>query len=246
MAISTHTAAERPDLWEHRIRAVDVWPEYQTRGEAVQRWWSLLDEEFADFQFVLHDDETDRVVAQGYAGPLAWDGDEKSLPAGFDAAIERVFCEGGAGATALCALAAEIPRAERGNGLAALIMSGMRSLAARHGFGHVVVPVRPSWKARYPLTPIERYVHWRREDGLFLDPWMRVHERLGGRAGAPVARSFRVTGTVAEWESWTGMAFPDSGYYIFPEGLAPVWIDRAADTGEYWGPNVWMVHEAGA
>jgi hypothetical protein len=38
------------------------------------------------------------------------------------------------------------------------------------------------------------------------------------------------------------MAFPDSGEYVFPEGLAPVHIDRSTDRGSYWEPNVWMVH----
>jgi hypothetical protein len=34
-------------------------------------------------------------------------------------------------------------------------------------------------KHRYPLTPIDRYLSWRREDGTHLDPWLRTHERLG-------------------------------------------------------------------
>jgi hypothetical protein len=38
------------------------------------------------------------------------------------------------------------------------------------------------------------------------------------------------------------MVFPDSGEYVFPLGLAPVSIDRDADVGSYWEPNVWMIH----
>jgi hypothetical protein len=40
-----------------------------------------------------------------------------------------------------------------------------------------------------------------------------------------------LTGTVAEWERWTGLALPATGDYVFPHGLAPVAVDRAADTG---------------
>jgi hypothetical protein len=29
---------------------------------------------------------------------------------------------------------------------------------------------------------------------------------------------------------------------VFPEGLATVHIDREADLGSYWEPNVWMIH----
>jgi hypothetical protein len=38
------------------------------------------------------------------------------------------------------------------------------------------------------------------------------------------------------------MAFPDSGESPFPGGLATVAIDRDADMGSDWEPNVWMRH----
>lgn len=38
------------------------------------------------------------------------------------------------------------------------------------------------------------------------------------------------------------MSFPESDEYRFPGGLAAVAIDREADTGAYWKPNVWMKH----
>ena len=103
--------------------------------------------------------------------------------------------------------------------------------------------MRPSWKERYPLAPIERYITWRRDDGQLLDPWMRLHERLGARVSTPLAHSMRITGTVGEWEAWTGLAFPEAGDYVFPHGLAPVrW--RTASAG-YLEPNVWLIHPAG-
>ena len=39
------------------------------------------------------------------------------------------------------------------------------------------------------------------------------------------------------------MRFPDDGVYTFPQGLAPLEIDRGRDTCSYWEPNVWIVHE---
>jgi hypothetical protein len=47
---------------------------------------------------------------------------------------------------------------------------------------------------------------------------------------------------VAEWEEWTGMAFPESGDYVVPGALVPVQIDRERDEGRYVEPNVWMRH----
>ena len=57
-----------------------------------------------------------------------------------------------------------------------------------------------------------------------------------------VPRSLRITGSVADWESWTGLPLPVLGRYVFPEGLAVLEVDRDADRGEYWEPNVWFIH----
>ena len=119
----------------------------------------------------------------------------------------------------------------------------MRKIARHHHLDSLIAPVRPNWKERYPLVPVERYAEWRRPDGLLFDPWMRVHERLGAAILKPEPRSLRTSGTVAEWEQWTDIAFPESSEYWFPRGLATVAIDRDADCGVYWEPNVWMRHQ---
>jgi hypothetical protein len=242
--LSLHTAVERPDLWERGVPSDRVWPEYNLHGDVVNQWWGLLDEEMAGFQFVLYDEEADVVAAEGHTAPMRWDGDDAHLPDSFDATLVLAFTQLRAGEPqdTLCALAAESPRDARRRGLAVQLLNGMREVAARHGLRRFVAPVRPSWKERYPLAPIERYLTWRREDGELLDPWMRVHERLGARVATPLPRSLHISGTVADWESWTEMPFPESGDYVFPEGLATVRIDREADLGDYWEPNVWMVH----
>ena len=244
MSPSLHTAAERPDLWERGIASADVWPEYNLHGDVLNQHWGSLDTELPDYQFVLYDDVTDEILAEGHTAPLRWDGDDATLPDGIDTVVEQVFAPGvdRSGANALCALAAETPRGGRARGLAAEILGAMRTLAERQGLTHLVAPVRPSWKERYPLAPIERYVTWRRHDGQLLDPWMRVHERLGARVSRPLPRSLLITGTVAEWEEWTQMSFPESGDYVFPEGLATLHVDVQKDAGTYWEPNVWMVH----
>ena len=38
------------------------------------------------------------------------------------------------------------------------------------------------------------------------------------------------------------MRFPETGDYVFPAGLATVHIDRERDLGEYWEPNIWLIH----
>jgi hypothetical protein len=135
-----------------------------------------------------------------------------------------------------------IPRDAQSRGISAAALAAMRDLAARHGLGALIAPVRPNWKERYPLVPIERYAQWRRDDGVLFDPWLRVHERLGATVVKPEPRSLRITGTVDEWEGWVGIEFPESGDYWFPHGLSTLAVDRSANVGRYWEPNVWMRH----
>jgi GNAT superfamily N-acetyltransferase len=246
--LAAYTWSERPNLAD-RAEALEaeVWPEYNRHGDVMGAHWRRLREAFSGFQFVVVDEAADEVVAEGHSIPCAWDGTPEGLPAGIDAAIAEAvrLSATGEAPTALCALAIEIRPSRQGAGLSSRMVQAMAALGTAHGLGDLIAPVRPSFKERYPLTPIERYARWRREDGLPLDPWMRVHARLGGEVLRPEPRSLQVTATVAEWERWTGLAFPDSGQYVFPRGLAPVWIDREADLGSYFEPNVWMRHRLG-
>lgn len=238
--VKTATVAERPDLvepgWE---RTRDTLPEYNDHGDVLNVYWGRLTEERPDFQFHLVDEE-DRILARGRSIPLRWDGTIEDLPAGIDGAIARGFDEGGA--NVLCALVIMIPHDLQSRGLSNAAVRAMGDIARGHGLNSLIAPVRPSWKERYPLVPIERYAAWRRPDGLLFDPWMRVHERLGATMLKPEPHSLQITGTVAQWEEWTQMTFPESGEYSFPGGLATVAIDRETDRGRYWEPNVWMHH----
>jgi hypothetical protein len=204
----------------------------------MNAYWPRLLEELPDFQFHVLDG--DEVIARARCLPLRWDGSVDHLPNGIDGAMIRGFDEGGA--NVLCALLISVPRAHRKTGASRLALAGMVEIARRHGLDRLIAPVRPSWKERYPLTPIERYAAWRRNDGFLFDPWLRIHERAGGEVLKPEPRSLRITATVAEWEAWTDLPFPESGEYVFPGGLATVEIDREGDIGRYWEPNVWMLH----
>ena len=240
------TARERPDLAERaRELTADVWPEYNAHGVVPLRYWPGLYEVFPEFQYVLYDEEAGEVVAEGHSLPLTWDGSADGLPAGIDGAMPAAFDlrEAGGEADTLCAMAIEIPPRHQRQGLSRTMIDGMARIASDHGLHDLIAPVRPSAKERYPLTPIERYASWRREDGLPFDPWMRVHARLGAEIVRPEPRSLYIEGSVAEWEAWTAMAFPESGEYVFPRGLAPLTIDRASEVGRYWEPNVWMRHQ---
>jgi GNAT superfamily N-acetyltransferase len=241
MTYTVHLHSERPDLAERAAELGDeIWPEYNLHGDVTNRYWRRMRLDFPESQFVLYDDASDAIVAEGHTLPVPWDGSVAGLPAGFDGIFELGF--GHEPKTALAAMAAEIRPAFQGGGLAARMLELMRDVARRHALGAVIAAVRPSLKERYPLVPIEEYMRWTRGDGLPFDPWLRVHARLGGRILRAEPRSLRISGTVGEWEDWTQMAFPVSGDYVFPRGLALVSIDCDGDLGLYYEPNVWVAH----
>lgn len=237
--------SERPELWEGVGELMaGVWPEYNLHGEEINRYWGRLYDEFPDWQFFLVDDETGEVLAEGNTIPVGWDGTDEGLGPGIDVMIAAAFELRAARGkpTAVSALAAKIPPKNQRRGLSKPVLQAMSGLAREAGLTGLIAPVRPSRKDRYPTIAIERYAHWTREDGTPFDPWVRVHAALEARIGPAIPRSLHISGTVAEWESWTAMAFPETGDYVFPAGLAPVRIDREQDTGEYWEPNIWVIH----
>ena len=68
---------------------------------------------------------------------------------------------------------------------------------------------------------MERYGEWRRADGSRFDPWLRVHERVGGEPLRVAPAAMTVVGSVADWEAWTEVTLPGSGRYVVPCGLRP-------------------------
>jgi hypothetical protein len=239
--ISVFTADERPDLWGDAGDLFhDVWPEYNQHGAHAAAILGALVPDFAHLQLILYDRDLDRIVARGRTIPFRWDGSLPDLPSGFDEVGLRALNERRP-PTALSALAAEVATDQQGRGLSRMVIQSMAACAGAVHVDSLVAPVRPNWKERYPLTPIDEYASWTRDDGLPFDPWMRVHARLGAAVVCPAPRSFLIEAPVADWEQWTGMAFPAPGEYVFPRGLAPLRIQDGI--GTYWEPNVWMRHE---
>jgi hypothetical protein len=242
--LSLVTAAERPELVEAMVElGASPWPAFLDHDAVVEALWGLLYELAPDYQFALVEEGSLAVV--GNCVPIRWDSDPATLPErGIDAVLEDGIAalRAGASPTAASALMIVVSPAWLGRGIGGDAIRAMGRVVARHGLADLVAPVRPTDKHRYPLTPIERYIGWRRADGLPFDPWIRLHERVGGEILRPAAAAMRVTGSVADWEGWTGMALPETGAYVVPGALVPVEIDRERDCGDYREPACWVRH----
>ena len=241
-SIEVFTLDQRPDL-ESPARSLDAaLPEFMHHDTVANRYWESLYSEFPGFQIVAC--KKDEVMAAGNTIPVFWDSIVEGLPAGLDGVVERGFedLKNERSPTVVSALLAVVPHTNRGRGLSRVLLNGMKAVAVEHGLGALIAPVRPTFKSQYPLTPLERYMRWEREDGLPFDPWLRVHRRLGAEFLNVAYRSMVIRGTVREWEEWTSMCFPESGSYVVPGALQPVVMDLEDDLGVYEEPNVWMRH----
>jgi len=239
------TLATRPELADPVSRFNgSVWATFMLQDSVADREWHHTEDSWPEFQLVLLDAQ-DHIVATANTSPLVWNGTDEGLPDGWDAQLLGAVADHEAGRTpdTLGALQIVVDPARQGSGLSGQMLLGMRALGGARRMRALIACVRPTWKERYPLVPIERYATWMRDDGLPFDPWVRLHVRLGGRIVRGVPRAMTIPGTVAEWEAWTGMAFPDSGEYVVPRAAALVSIDRERDQGIYHDPNIWMIHD---
>jgi hypothetical protein len=238
--------AERPEL---AAAIPDVlasrWPAFMLAGRPGHQvdLGQLLAVDAPQHQILLVD-AADEVLGVGLSIPLEWDGTVSGLPGGWDAAVtasaDLLAC--GRTPTMVSALSVTIKPGAAGQGHAASIVRGLKAAAAAAGAPGLLVPVRPVYKPRYPLVPFTEYVAWRGPGGEVFDPWLRLHVSLGARILAIAEASLTVTGTVAEWESWSGLAMPASGEYVIPGGQVPLTVDVTADQCVYQEPNVWVFH----
>jgi GNAT superfamily N-acetyltransferase len=231
--------AGRPDLRarRHPELAHATFPPFMHESEVGNRYWSRLYSDFPDFQVALVEGE--ELLAEAHAVPLPWDGTLADLPTGWEEGFARGMTSD-APATALMAIAISVAPSRQGQRLSSRMIESFKANAREAGLTSVLAPVRPTLKERYPLIPIERYLQWRREDGSHFDPWIRIHEHVGGEILAPAPESMTITAPVSDWEAWTGMRFPDDGEYVFPGALATLRMYEGV--GVHVEPNVWVLH----
>jgi hypothetical protein len=239
------TGKDRPDLMTLNNRVTGtVWPEFMLHDPVAELFPELY-QKLPQYQFALLDVDTDTAIALGNSVPLAWDGNPGELPdTGWDWAMRKGIEDARAGndPTVLCALQIAVASDRQGQGFSARAIKVMKSLGSDHHLRAMLAPVRPSQKADHALVSIDEYIKWKDEKGLPFDPWMRVHVRAGASIVKVCRQAMRITGTIADWEKWTGTRIPGSGRHLIPGALAPVEFDIEADLGTYIEPNVWMHH----
>ena len=240
------TLAEQPSLIEtvHQIHQ-GAWPKFLLQDEVSLRYWDRLLTEFGEYQLVLLEGE--KVIGAAHSIPLKWVGAMEDLPGGWDRAVEKGFRDKqeSLNPSTLVGLSLVILPEFQGRNLSRMLLSTLQDLAKRKEMRDVLVPVRPTMKSRYPKMAMGDYLSKLMSNGLPFDPWVRTHVKLGAKFLTIAHQSMVVTGTVAEWEEWTGKTFRKSGEHLVPGALVPVYIDRKKNEGVYEEPNVWVRYQLG-
>lgn len=239
-----YTLKERPELLAEMNRLHSVgWSKFMLFDEVADQYFGELPKRFPAYQFVLLDNE-DQAIACGNSVPFHWDGSMDDLPGGWDGVLARSVTEHAEGKkpNAVSAIAIVVDPTFRGKKISDIMVRQMKDLVRKNEITQMVAPVRPSLKHQYPLIPMEKYANWKLENGAPFDPWLRIHWKSKAEIVKIAQESMIIKGTIEQWESWTGMKFPETGDYVIPEGLVPVKIDVNSNCGLYIEPNVWMRH----
>src|ERR1700674_1366671 len=205
-------------------------------------YYSELLDAYPEYQLCLVDEDTGYPVAVANSVPFACSGPDDLPPEGWDWVIETAARTMNTRVNMLGALAVSVPAVHRSKGYARLMIHSLIDLAETKKLDGVVVPVRPTAKARHPWVPIADYMAWTDDSGRPYDPWLRSHLSVGGKLIGPCERSMVVHEHIAFWENWSEQRFEQSGAYALPGTLAPVEIDIDRQTGTYEEPNVWVTY----
>ena len=150
--------ADRPDLLEIRFERLSAvtFPEYMHHNTPGNLYWGRLYADFPDFQVALLDG--DELRRRGARGAGAVGRHARGSPVRLGRGVRaRDDLRPGAGARS----GARDQRAARPPGRSssrARMIQAFRDTARAAGLARVIAPVRPTWKERYPLIPIERYM----------------------------------------------------------------------------------------
>lgn len=147
-------------------------PPFITADPVAHAYIERVFECFGKYNIALIDTTEDKLTASGWGVPIRWTEEVTDLPSGYTDALRRAIRESETkiqpNTLVICAGIVNPTLARKG--LAGELIIALKGLAVASNLSHVIVPLRPTLKHRYPLTPIETYSQWVRPDGVGAGP----------------------------------------------------------------------------
>ncbi|MBI2189249.1 MAG: hypothetical protein HYU37_19290 [Acidobacteria bacterium] len=124
------------------------------------------------------------LVAHGLTARIAWNGDPRTLPRGWQGVVRACHEQRGTpgvSADTLVGLFIKVEDGVQQQGWAGRVAQAMRSLARRTGLARLIIPLRlpTRYTRERAALPFHEVARRRREDGQYADHWLRLHVRLG-------------------------------------------------------------------
>lgn len=245
MDVTITTVAQRPELTSSVWAMPDSWPQFMDHDPIADALFPTVAPAFRDLS-VVATDAAGTIVAHGTAIAFRLDIDgRRELPVGgWDQSLiwahSDLYRE--VEPDVASALEVSVHRDWQGQGLSSRMIAAMREAAREKGFSNLLAPVRPTGVEAETGISMAEYATLTRLDGLPVDPWLRVHVRLGGviEMVAPISQT--ISGSLAQWRSWTGLPFDSDGPTHVPGTLGPVHVHLDDDYAVYVESNVWVRH----
>jgi GNAT superfamily N-acetyltransferase len=151
MELEVVTVPERRDLEDEPAAAFrERWPEFVFHDPVARQYMGRVDDHFAEFAiFLLHQG---RVVVGGWGVPFAWDGTPDGLPEGYRTTLVASVedREASRTANAFSFMVAAAAKDYDKQGLATRVLAALIDRANTAGLSHVLAPIRPTLKHKYP------------------------------------------------------------------------------------------------
>ena len=223
----------------------------ELEDEAFARWlnedptWQeafpKILETFPEYQLFFLDSDTDTLLAASNQVPFYWDEKVENLPRYQQMLLDCVTDqEKGIKPNSVCGIMAIVPEKYQGTGLGNEIFTAAMELVKEQGLKHAMCDLRPILKHLYPTVTLADYMTWKDSKGRPIDPWARTSGDLKAEYLGIAPNAIVTEASVAQWEEWTGLIFPQSGEYVIPEGHQLLKVDVENNVAIYAEDHLWF------
>ena len=222
----------------------EAFPEIVSKSEVVSTCWKKVERYFPEYQRFLIDNRN-FVAAFVCTLPFYWNQRLDELPDdGWDWLMRKGIedFENSITPNFLGGLQIVISRTNRGKGLSKRLISEGKRIKQDKGLTYFVLPIRPTFKHKFPQMPMREYIQYKEDERVF-DPWIRSHLKSGARMIRVCTNSMNVRGNIEFWEDLKNEKITTSGMHEVEGALNPVFIDIESNSGEYREENIWIYYD---
>lgn len=228
-------------LHQYRKAVAAAFPPIIQNSAIILNHWSKVEAYFPHLQLFIFN-PFDELI--GFANTVAihWDDAYENLPSeGWDWMVEKAIedHENGLKPNCLGGLQIIIPKAHLGKGNSKIILKALKKMKVEAGLEKFIIPIRPTWKWKFPEMPMSEYVGYKPENKIY-DPWIRTHLKAGAELINICESSMKISGDIPFWERMTKHKIEQSGEYLVPGALSKAFIDVPKNYGEYREANIWI------